>query len=76
MVELRHSIISVCSVAVNSVLITLFNGRVVPRHIEWSKQQHHSVKSKKNIMRRVETIIKNIEIILVDSLRGYYCEPL
>jgi hypothetical protein len=29
----------------------------------------------KNIMRRVETINKNLEIFLVDSLRGYCCEP-
>jgi hypothetical protein len=26
-------------------------------------------------MRRAETINKNIEIFLVDSLCGYYCEP-
>jgi hypothetical protein len=29
----------------------------------------------KNIMRRAETINKNLDIFLVDSLRGYCCEP-
>jgi hypothetical protein len=32
---------------VNSLLIAPFIGRVVPRHIGWSKQQHQLVKSKK-----------------------------
>jgi hypothetical protein len=59
---------------VNSLLIALFIGRVVPRHIGWSKQQHQLVKSK-NIMRRAETINKKVDIFLVDSLRGYCCEP-
>jgi hypothetical protein len=29
----------------------------------------------KNIMQKVETINKNIDIFLVDSLRGYCCKP-
>jgi hypothetical protein len=29
----------------------------------------------KNSIRRVETTNKNIEIFLVDNLRGYCCEP-
>jgi hypothetical protein len=32
---------------VNSLLIAHFIGRVVPRHIGWSKHQHQLVKSKK-----------------------------
>jgi hypothetical protein len=48
MVELCHSIISVYLVSVvNSLLIVPFIGRVIPRHIGWSKQQHQLVKSKK-----------------------------
>jgi hypothetical protein len=42
---------------VNSLLISPLIGRVVPRHIGWSKQQHQLVKSK-NIIRRAETINK------------------
>jgi hypothetical protein len=38
---------SVHSVVVNSLLIAPFIGRVVPRHIGWSKQQHQLVKSTK-----------------------------
>jgi hypothetical protein len=62
------------TVVVNSLLIALLIARVVPKHIGWSKQQHQLVKSK-NIMRRAETIDKNLEIFLMDSLHGYCCEP-
>jgi hypothetical protein len=45
---------------VNSLLISPFIGRVVPRHIGCSKQQHQLVKSKKYILRRAEIINKKI----------------
>jgi hypothetical protein len=58
MLELCHYInyvrsVSRCELFFNRFLI----GRVVPRHIEWSKQQHQLVKSK-NIMQKMETINK------------------
>jgi hypothetical protein len=62
------------SVIVNSLLIAPFIGRVVSRHIGWSKQQHQLVKSKKLVCEELRQSIKNLEIFL-DSLRGYYCEP-
>jgi hypothetical protein len=56
---------------VNSLLISHFIGRVVPKHIGWSKQEHQLAKSK-NIIRRAETINKeNLEIFLVNSLPRY-----
>ena len=58
----------------NSLLIAPFIGRVVPRHIGWSKQQHQLVKSKKLVCEELRQSIKNLEIFL-DSLRGYCCEP-
>jgi hypothetical protein len=47
---------------VNSFLITIFIGHVVPRHIGWSKQQHQLVKLKKILCEELRQSIKNLKI--------------
>jgi 3-deoxy-D-manno-octulosonic-acid transferase len=68
MLELCHYInyvrsVSRCELFSNRFLI----GRVVPRHIEWSKQQHQLVKSKKYYAENRDNQLK-----ILRSFFGYF----